>query len=174
MLCDEPLLPRLCVYICPEGNIKSKNLHFDRPEGKNKETAANNSCTNWPVHCVSKVQFSTFRESSSEFWLLLLFQTNVFCRREHLCSPSEDEAGSPTSELLNDSFPAVRLQTLVPLFVSPNQERGRSIQVQLDTEISRDSDRLTLADQNRSVLLTETWADIQVRLKLHSHNYIHN
>lgn len=145
MLCDEPPLPRLCVYICPEGNFKSRNLHFDRPEGKNKETAANNSCTNWPVHCVSKVQSSTFRKSSSGF--SFCFKPTCFAGENISAVPLKTRLGPPHLNFSMTVFPPFRLQTLVPLFVSPNQERGRSIQVQVDTEISRDSDWLTLADQ---------------------------
>lgn len=154
MLCDEPPLPRLCVYICPEGNFKSRNLHFDRPEGKNKETAANNSCTNWPVHCVSKVQSSTFRKSSSGF--SFCFKPTCFAGENISAVPLKTRLGPPHLNFSMTVFPPFRLQTLVPLLVQIKREAGPSK--------SKWTQRFpgTLIGwrwQTRSVLLTETWAE---------------
>lgn len=70
--------------------------------------------------------------SSSELMFSFVCQADIFCHRERLSSPTQDEAESPASELHTDSFHAVPLETLIPLFVNLNQERGGTIQVRLD------------------------------------------
>lgn len=57
---EGPPLPCLCVsvYICQEGQPEKPS--FWLTGRKTKETAANNSCTNRPVHCVLKVIFFSF------------------------------------------------------------------------------------------------------------------
>jgi len=148
---DRPLLPCLSVYINPEGNFNSKNAHFDRVEGKTRKRQQTTVVQIDQCICVLKVQFSRFQEvckSSSKLTLSLCFHRHV-CRRERLCSPSEHEAESSASALLVDSVDRPTANTFPP-FISPNLQRGRSIPVQPDTQISRDSDRLMLEDWQTS------------------------
>lgn len=107
----------LCVSVNPEGN--SKPPRVDRMEGENKETAANNSCTNWPVHCVTKkVQFSRFRFKT----LALLLSSCDMSSLQSLWRPGW--------LLCSCSFPTIRLQTLrslVQIHTGPQRLPGTLI-----------------------------------------------
>lgn len=142
LCCPAPV----CLSILRE-TFNPKTLIFNFNGRENKETAAYNSCTNWPVHCVTKkVQFGRFRKLANQVQndrSPFVFLCHV-CRWEHLCSPFEDQ-GSDFSASAVSHHP-----TANPPFISPNQYRGGTIPVQLDTEIPRDSGSLMLEDWQSS------------------------
>lgn len=139
---------------------------------KNKKTAANNSCTNRPVHLcfqspVQQVQEMSSNPVQNQPLPRFVFPTDVF-------------AGDDISAVPPQTSP-LRLRSLVRqfrrrptantffFFVSPNQRGGGSVPVQMDTGISRDSglaDAGRPAVQYRSVLHKETWADTRVWTKM--------